>query len=153
MAAVGRPHSRKTNGSKVGHTARRPVGPFCCNLWLAAAQKLNLEAEQEVAREWAEEKEEEGRNEEEEEKTKKKNEEAKAWWKVVKKKGKRRFERIYMDDRTWATSDPFSLVAGVEAWKRTSAEIGLKENVKKIQVAAWDEKDKEKLKEVMKDRG
>ena len=59
------------------------------------------------------------------------------WTKVQRgREGGRRFERVYMDDRTSATESVHRQVVGVEAWRRTSKEFGLKENEGKIQVAA-----------------
>jgi hypothetical protein len=51
--------------------------------------------------------------------------------------GPGRFEKTYMDDRSWTDRDPKRLVQAVVEWQKWSAEMGLKENEEKTQLAGW----------------
>ena len=64
-----------------------------------------------------------------------------------------RFEKTYMDDRSWTDRNPERLIRAVLEWQNWSAKIGLKENEEKTQLAGWDAKKTTRLKTVAKKYG
>ena len=102
-----------------------PWGPFSLNLWMVIGRKA---VEDKIVRaEMTEEPENDG-------------------WQVVRRRlRKKKKEKIYMDDRTWAEKSAKGIFRSVDAWQEWSTEVGLKENPTKIQLMAKNQRYKDEL--------